>query len=450
MAVDTTNNRVSYSGNGSTKDFSVTFEFLDEADLVVIERDNTTGVETTKALTTDYTVTGGDGATGTVSFVTAPASGKKITIYNDPAITQSVDLLEGDVSPAETKERAWDRLTYICQRLANRIDRAVRLSEGYTATFDPTMPSLITPLTALIFNAAGDGLESGPTADDISNAQTYASNASSSASAAAASASAASTSASAAATSAAAAAAAVTTALAASPSITTPSVTGGTFAHPEVSDYIDLDDQGSDPTAPAASKTRLFSKSDGLWLRRNGASATRVGSGGGGSSLLWRLISNAPAENDPSGTDLGLEILEFNKDDSQEIWAQIQVPADYVAGTQILLKGGKFATTVTSGKVLFKATAYLLQAGTTVIGTYSNSRSSTNAAVTAAGVASRLTSVGDVDLTDTSGQINSVAVAAGDLLLVKLIRDTAGEVSAGGSAAADARFIRFAMIPKFS
>lgn len=208
MSVETTLNRKAYTGDGSTTAFPTTFQFLDATDLVVIERVIATGVETVKTITTDYTVSGGDGEVGTVTMLVAPASTKKLTIYNDPAITQSVDLVEGDVSPAETKERGYDRLTYIAQRLADRVDRSVHLSEGFTSTFDTTLPAQLTVDCALIINSAGDGLDIGPTASDIADAQTNAAAAAASAAAALVSEGAASTSATAAAASAAAAAAA--------------------------------------------------------------------------------------------------------------------------------------------------------------------------------------------------------------------------------------------------
>lgn len=161
------------------------------------------------------------------------------------------------------------------------------------------------------------------------------------------------------------------------------------------------------------------------------------------SSLIWRLISNGPSEND-SGN---LEVLDFDYLSAQEIWATIVVPSSYVAGVQIFLTGGLFSCTLTSGNVKFNATAYLVRAASTVLGTYANSYVSTNAQVAVPGVASQVKAVGNVDLTSASGQINSVAVAAGDILLVKLIRDTTNETS---GAAADARLFRFSMTPKFT
>ncbi len=154
MTVATTSNRKTYSGNGATTAFPTTFEFGSEEDLVVIIQNVSTGVETTKALTTDFTVTGGDGDTGTVTMLVPPATGETITIYNDPAITQLLDLVEGDVSPAEAKERAYDRLTFISQRLKDRVDRALRLPESEDSSV--VLPSSVERASKyMAFDASG-------------------------------------------------------------------------------------------------------------------------------------------------------------------------------------------------------------------------------------------------------------------------------------------------------
>lgn len=212
MTLSSTTNRVSYAGNGATTVFSFPYYFLADGDLVVIKRVESTGVETTQTITTHYTVSGaGSVSGGSVTMLAAPATGTSLIIYRDPSIIQELDLIENDALPAESLEEALDRSAMISQRLDNRMDRAVRLSDGFTDTFDPTLPSDIAdnPDCALVTNAAGDGFDMGPTIDEISNAQTYATNASASASAAAASASAASSSQTAAAASATAAQAAV-------------------------------------------------------------------------------------------------------------------------------------------------------------------------------------------------------------------------------------------------
>jgi hypothetical protein len=56
MTISTTASRISYTGNGSTVDFSFPYPLLVGDDLVIIETVVTTGVETVQVITTDYTV----------------------------------------------------------------------------------------------------------------------------------------------------------------------------------------------------------------------------------------------------------------------------------------------------------------------------------------------------------------------------------------------------------
>lgn len=210
MTLSTLDNRESYSGNGVTTNFSFPNYFLADEDLVVILRVEATGVETTKVLTTDYTVSGeGNPTGGTVTMLVAPATGETLTIYRDPAATQELDLVENDNLPAESVEEELDKLTMLVQRLADKLARSAILTEGYSAAFDPTFPSLIVGDTVLAFNVAGDGFATGPSITDIANAAANAAAAAASAAASAASASASASSATAAAASATAAQAAV-------------------------------------------------------------------------------------------------------------------------------------------------------------------------------------------------------------------------------------------------
>jgi hypothetical protein len=189
MTISSTSSRISYAGNGSSTAFSFPYKFITDADLVIILKVNLTGVETTKTLTTHYTVSGaGAGSGGTVTMLVAPATGETLTIYRDPTATQGLDLRENDSLPAESVESAFDKITMLVQRVKDQISRSLRLSDGYAASFNPTLPALITGDAVLKFNAAGDGIENGPTTTEITDAEANAAAAASSATASAASA----------------------------------------------------------------------------------------------------------------------------------------------------------------------------------------------------------------------------------------------------------------------
>lgn len=187
MSLETTTNRSEYSGNGVTTVFSFPYYFLANADLIVILRNNTTGVGVVQTITTNYTVTGaGLEAGGSVTMIVAPPSGYTLIIYRSPAIKQEKDFRENDSMPAEQIEEAYDLLTMITQRLSEQITRGLRAAEeavlGSFSLFLPTdLNASGSEGKTLIVKSDLTGFEMGPTADEIENAQQYAQDASDSA-----------------------------------------------------------------------------------------------------------------------------------------------------------------------------------------------------------------------------------------------------------------------------
>ena len=181
-----------------------------------------------------------------------------------------------------------------------------------------------------------------------------------------------------------------------------------------------------------------------LWRARTTVAGEwdRISGGGGGSSgfLLYLPGTNAPVENLVEG----VEVLDFDYLSSQELFGLLPLPANYVATTQIFLKDGMFAASAVTNKVFFKAETKLIRAGTTVLGSLGTAHVSTNAAVTVSGTTNELTAIGDLDLTNSSGEINAVPVAGGDVLIIRLFRDSSNE---SPSAASDARLIRRSLRP---
>jgi hypothetical protein len=133
MTITTLHTSVSYTGDGATVAFPVTFQFFNASDLIVYERVIATGVATLKTITTDYTVTGGNGLTGTVTAVSAPANTVKWEIYRKTARTQEVDLQPLDDLPAETLEDMDDRGVLIDQEIEARSVQIDLAAEGWDA-----------------------------------------------------------------------------------------------------------------------------------------------------------------------------------------------------------------------------------------------------------------------------------------------------------------------------
>ena len=120
MTVSSTTTQNSYSGNGSTTEFAITFKYLAKGDISVTLIDDATGAETTWVETTNYTLTA-PGETGTLTALVAPASGETLVINRQMAATQVVDYVENDPFPADTHEEALDRLTMLIQQLGKEI-----------------------------------------------------------------------------------------------------------------------------------------------------------------------------------------------------------------------------------------------------------------------------------------------------------------------------------------
>lgn len=131
MALAATTNRVQYSGDGSTVVFAVSFVFWDVDDPQAILTDSD-GVETIWVRGTQYTLTGGDGDTGTLTVITAPTdytpqSGETLTIKSNLPNTQPTELPAGGSLPSGVIEQQLDQIVRQIQQVAETIGRTVTL-----------------------------------------------------------------------------------------------------------------------------------------------------------------------------------------------------------------------------------------------------------------------------------------------------------------------------------
>ena len=160
MTVSTTTIKNSYSGNGSTTAFSYTFKVFDSSEVKVIVRTDSTGAESVRAEgsgSTNYAVTGvGETAGGTVTFVTAPASGETVVILRDTALTQATDYQPADPFPAESHEDALDKLTHITQEIQEELDRSFKVSRT-NAINTPEFTDDATARASLLLGFSSDG-----------------------------------------------------------------------------------------------------------------------------------------------------------------------------------------------------------------------------------------------------------------------------------------------------
>lgn len=162
MTVSSSTARADYLGNGVSLAFSIPFRFLVNTDLLVLRTVTSTGNSTTLTLDSlgadGYSVTGaGQPSGGTITVITAPSALETLTILRSVSRTQLTDYIPNDPFPAESHERALDKLTMIVQEQDETITRALVLPPGLPGT-SSTLP-LPDPLKGLRWNAGASGLE---------------------------------------------------------------------------------------------------------------------------------------------------------------------------------------------------------------------------------------------------------------------------------------------------
>ncbi len=136
MTISSTTVKNSYSGNGSNDTFVYGFKIFANTDLQVIIR-SAAGTETTKTLTTHYTVTGvGSASGGNVVFTSGniPTSTETVVLIRNVPQTQAIDYIANDPFPAETHEEGLDRATMTTQQVQEELNRSIKLSRTNTMT----------------------------------------------------------------------------------------------------------------------------------------------------------------------------------------------------------------------------------------------------------------------------------------------------------------------------
>ena len=163
MSITSTTKALSqFTGDGTTTAFTLSWVFSQATDLTVYVTDLSNNI-TTKTLTTDYTVSGGGSpaATGTVTFVTAPASGYTVTIQRTTAQTQANTFTQNGKFPSVVIEGSLDKLTLEVQDLNTNMSLIPKMrpdssvtniqfappTAGYFLRWDPSTSNLISSLS---------------------------------------------------------------------------------------------------------------------------------------------------------------------------------------------------------------------------------------------------------------------------------------------------------------
>jgi len=159
MTISSTTVKNSYSGDGATTTFTYTFKIFQDSDIQVIIR-AANGTETTKTITTHYTVTGaGVSSGGTVVFTSGniPTSTQTVVLRRNIPQTQAIDYIANDPFPAESHEEGLDRATMAIQQIQEEVTRSLKLSKTNTMTSTEfTVGSSDRANKILAFDASGE------------------------------------------------------------------------------------------------------------------------------------------------------------------------------------------------------------------------------------------------------------------------------------------------------
>lgn len=150
--------RVSYAvAAGVTQSsFTVSFEFFEDADLNVY----VDGV--LKTLTTDYTVTGGSGSTGSIAMsVTGASGGSTVVITRSIALERTTDFPSSGPFDISSLNEELDKFISIAGDLKDKSDRALQLTD-FDTDVSLTLPDVNTRKGKLLaFNATSGAVEAG-------------------------------------------------------------------------------------------------------------------------------------------------------------------------------------------------------------------------------------------------------------------------------------------------
>lgn len=156
MTLATTPPKTFAVGIDAVMDIVVPFQFFAAAEIEVVERTIATGDETVKTLGLHYTVTGGNGQTGTISSVASVPSTVEWHPRRKTSQTQSTDLTEGGALPAESTEQRLDRAFALIQELQEQLTRAIIFPKTDSAGLSSQIPNSIARASkGLLFDATG-------------------------------------------------------------------------------------------------------------------------------------------------------------------------------------------------------------------------------------------------------------------------------------------------------
>jgi hypothetical protein len=165
MTVSSTNTKVSFTGTSSngtdgTSTFAYNFKVFANSEIKVIIRTTASGVETTKSLTTHYTVTGvGEDAGGNVVFTSGnnPLTTETIIIKRNISLAQGTDYVANDPFPAESHEDGLDKIVHMVIQQNEELSRCLKASETLTDLTTPEFTDSAASRADKVLGSSSDG-----------------------------------------------------------------------------------------------------------------------------------------------------------------------------------------------------------------------------------------------------------------------------------------------------
>ncbi len=152
--------RISYVATAGQTVFTVPFEFFDDLDVNLYIND------VLKVIETDYTVSGGDGSTGTLILVTGAALNDVIVLTRSIELERVTDFPTSGPFQVNSLNVELDKHIAMIADLQDLANRGLRLSDSDT-TLSLTLASKdVRKGTVLAFNATTGAVEVGPTIAD--------------------------------------------------------------------------------------------------------------------------------------------------------------------------------------------------------------------------------------------------------------------------------------------
>ena len=162
MTIQIANNnpRISYTATGGQTAFPTSFAFFDEGDINVYIND------VLKALNTDYTVSGGSGAAGTVTLITGATAGDIIVLTRDVELERTTDFPTSGPFQVASLNVELDKIIAMIADMEDFAGRGLRLSDSDTSAALVLANKDARKGTVLAFNTVTGAVEVGPTIAD--------------------------------------------------------------------------------------------------------------------------------------------------------------------------------------------------------------------------------------------------------------------------------------------